>query len=82
MVKTPVVAELPDGEPEIEPNMALATTAALAGPPLDQPVNARAISMNQWLAPARSIKAPKIRKTMTILAAIPSGRPKIPASPI
>tara|TARA_B100001765_G_scaffold140552_1_gene88966 strand:+ start:335 stop:487 length:153 start_codon:yes stop_codon:yes gene_type:complete len=47
IVKTPVVAELPDGEPDIDPNIALASTAALAGPPRDQPVSANAMSMNQ-----------------------------------
>ena len=80
MVNTPVVAELPDGEPEIDPNMALATTAAFAGPPRDQPVSPSAMSMNHLLAPAPSISAPKMRKTITMFAAMPSGNPKMPAS--
>ena len=40
IVNTPVVAELPEGDPEIEPNIADATTAAFAGPPVDHPVMA------------------------------------------
>ena len=51
IVNAPVVAALLVGDPEMEPNIALATTDALAGPPQLRPVSANARSMTQRPAP-------------------------------
>ena len=51
MVNEPVVTVLATELPEIMPKKVLEATAALAGPPLVQPVNAKATSVKNWPAP-------------------------------
>ena len=59
MVKEPVVTTLATAEPETVPMKPLATTEALAGPPVRWPVSATARSMKKRPAPERIRIAPK-----------------------
>src|SRR4030042_5349690 len=58
MVKEPVVTVLATELPEIMPKKALDTTAALAGPPLVQPVSANDTSVKNCPAPVLRSRAP------------------------
>jgi hypothetical protein len=64
------------------PIRALDTTAAFAGPPRLLPVTAIARSMKKDAPPDASRKLPKIMNMITIVAAVPSGVPKIPFVPL
>ena len=79
MVTAPVVAALADGEPEMVPKNAEASTAVLAAPPRVQPVRARASSLNHSPTPAFCNRWAKIRNTMTMVEATPRGTPKMPS---
>ena len=78
MVKTPVPTTLATGLPEIVPNIALATMAECAVPPLILDVAAVAILRRIAVAPVASKTAPKTIKTKTIEETISVGRPKTP----
>ena len=62
MVMEPEPTVLATEEPEHIPSSALAMTATLAGPPLDQPATRLANSMNMPAMPVRSRNAPKMMK--------------------
>jgi Fe-S cluster assembly protein SufB len=60
IVNAPVVTTFATAEPDTVPIMALATTAALAGPPVRCPVSEIARSMKKRPAPERIKSAPKM----------------------
>ena len=79
MVTAPVVAALAEGEPEMVPKNADASTAVLAAPPRVQPAMAMASSLNHSPTPAFCSRWANMRNTMTMVEATPSGTPKMPS---
>ena len=77
----PVVKTLATAVPDIIPIRLEPTTAALAGPPLDLPVRALAISIKTLPAPEFSNTAPNKTIKITNVAVTPKGVPKIPLPP-
>ncbi|MFP6870600.1 MAG: hypothetical protein VCE91_14920 [Nitrospinota bacterium] len=59
MVKVPVDTMLAMRLPDMEPNIAEARTATLAGPPADRPARERGKSMKNRPIPERFMKAPR-----------------------
>jgi hypothetical protein len=79
MVIVPVVVVLATELPDIEPIIVLATTAALAGPPVVPFVIAKAISVRNFPPPDFCNIAPyKINKKIK-LAETPKGMPNMPS---
>jgi hypothetical protein len=58
IVKEPVVTVFATELPDIMPKKVLEATAAFAGPPLDQPVRAKATSVKNCPAPVFLKRAP------------------------
>jgi hypothetical protein len=61
--------------PEIIPNMALATTATFAGPPLKRPARSMARSMNVLPPPVTERRAPKMMNRAMNVAEVPVREP-------
>src|SRR5699024_10344484 len=79
IVNVPVVTALATELPEIDPIIPDETTAAFAGPPLNEPTSDIAKSMNIRPAPVTSRKAPNRIKINTYCAETVIGVPKIPS---
>src|SRR5699024_3588984 len=80
MVTAPMEAALAEAEPEMEPNMAEASTATLPAPPRRRPAAAMAILRKPWPASPAFSTAPMITKIATTLTDTPVNAPQTPPS--
>src|SRR5699024_2078002 len=79
MVNVPVVTAFATELPEMDPIIPDDTTAALAGPPLNEPTRDIARSINIFPAPVTSKNAPNRIKIKTYYTETVIGVPKIPS---